>query len=575
VIDKIKREIYKLLQSAGVAGEIELTTPPNPEMGDLSFACFGLAKERGKSPNEIAKELASNVKGQMSNVFDEVQAVGPYVNFFIDPHVLAKQALGDIDESYGQSKVGKKKKYLVEFGCPNPLKVFHLGHLKNLVTGESVARILENAGYKVVRVNYQGDVGMHIAKTMWAIESQRSAFSVQRSASLEKRLKFLGTMYAKGAKSFEENEQAKKEIVAMNKRIYQKDPTLQTMYRLAVKWSLEYFDQIYKRLGAHFDRLYLESEVFASGEMIVRAYLKKRVFKESAGAIIYEGSKHGLHDRVFINSEGFPTYEAKDLGLAQAHFTDYNPDQIIHVVGKEQVEYFKVVFKAIAEIWPARANKEFHLPGGFLQLKDGKMSSRTGTVVRAEDLLNQARTAVLAIMADRDLAKKDEVVEKVAVAAVKYAILKVSVSDDVAFDLKRSVSLEGDSGPYLLYIVARIKSILKKTQKHKNTKTQKHKNTKTQKHKNTKTFTSYEKQLLLQLASFPEITSQAAASLDPSKIAHYLFHLAQTFNAFYHECPVLEAAPAVKEFRLRLIQKVALVMTAGLALLGIETAEEM
>ena len=204
--------------------------------------------------------------------------------------------------------------------------------------------------------------------------------------------------------------------------------------------------------------------MFEPGEKIVRENIKIEIFKESQGAIIYEGSKHGLHDRVFINSEGLPTYEAKDLGLAEMHFDDHNPDKIIHVVGKEQAEYFKVVFKAIGEIWPGREEKEFHLPGGFLQLKEGKMSSRTGNVVLAEALLQEAKDAVSEIMKDRELPDKEEAIEKVALAAVKYGILKVGVTDDVAFDLKTSVSVEGDSGPYLLYIVARIRSIMRKFQ---------------------------------------------------------------------------------------------------------------
>lgn len=572
MIKTVKKAIDDALHAAGVKGKIALLSPPKPEMGDFAFACFGLAKEWKKNPNEIAKELMAklgNKEIKKLGVIDKVIAAGSYVNFFINAEWLAKEVLNEVDEEYGRLKIGQKKKYLVEFGCPNPLKVFHLGHLKNLITGESVARILANAGYKVVRVNYQGDVGLHIAKALWALETRNSKFEIRNSQPLEERIKFLGEMYAKGAQAFEENEQVRAEIVAMNKRVYEKDPEIQELYQLAVAWSLEYFDQIYKRLGARFDRLYMESEVFEPGEKIVRQYLQKGIFKESRGAIIYEGSKHGLHDRVFINSEGFPTYEAKDLGLAEAHFTEYKPDRIIHVVGKEQIEYFKVVFKAIGAIWSERADKEFHLPGGFLQLKGSdKMSSRSGNVVPAEELLALAVKEVGRIMEDRELSEKEKVIETVAAAAVKYAILKVGVSDDVAFDLKTSVSLEGDSGPYLLYIVARIRSILRKLET-----------------RNSKLgiqisdfrfpFSSFEKSLLLQLVSFPEITFQAAESLDPSKIAQYLFHLAQTFNTFYHECPVLEAEAEVRAGRVRLIQAVAQVMTTGLTLLGIETVVEM
>lgn len=564
----LQEGIKKLLTKAGITGDMVLTSPPSTDMGDFAFGCFVLAKEQKKNPAAVAKEISDTISGSLgkNGFVERVTAAGPYVNFFINPVYLAETVLPQIDASYGSLTIGKKKKYLIEFGCPNPLKAFHLGHLKNLVTGESVARIFENAGYKVVRINYQGDVGMHIAKAMWGIEQTLlPKMKELASASLLERLKALGAAYAFGAKAFEEDETKKAEIVVMNKRVYKKDPAIQEIYRLAVAWSLEYFDTIYTQLGTQYDRLYMESEVTDPGEHLVRENLKKGIFKESQGAIIFEGSKYGLHDRVFINSEGFPTYEAKDLGLAEAHFTDHNPDRVVHIVGKEQTEYFKVVFTAMSQIWPDRASKEFHLPGGFLQLKEGKMSSRTGNVVLAEDLLNQAKEAVAEIMKDRELGNKETVIEKVAIAAVKYAILKVNVSDDVAFDLKTSVNIDGDSGPYLLYIVARINSILKKATDKVDKKI-----------KIPEVITPTEKQLVLTLAKFPTITTDAAENLDPSLVAHYVLELAQTFNTFYHDCPVLQTDDVViRAFRLHLIERVAQVMTSGLALLGIETVEEM
>jgi len=592
MLQVIKTEIARWLKKAGVTGAIELSPPPQPAMGDLMFACFGLAKERGKSPNEIAKELASNVKGQMSrqfggqaNVFDEVKAVGPYVNFFIDGVALAEGLLKEIGEEYGQSKIGKKKKYLVEYGCPNPMKAFHLGHLRNLITGESVARILDNAGYKVLRVNYQGDIGLHIAKSLYGIlQNQKSKIKNQKSfdeivqASLHEQIAYLGARYADGAQAYETDENAKKEILEINKKVYAKDESIFETYKIGRAWSLEYFETIYARLGAHFDELYFESEMWERGLEIVRVGVKKGIFKESNGAIIFPGSKYGLHDRVFITSEGNPTYEAKDLALSERRFKKYKPDKIIHVVGKEQSEYFKVVFKALEHTLSESRGKEYHLPGGYLLLKEGKMSSRTGNVITGDALIEQASAAVAEIMKDREMPHKDEAMERVAMAAVKYAILKVGVSDDIAFDMKSSVSFEGDSGPYLLYIVARINSILKKT----NHRPGRGPARRREKQKNTKTspsfkfqVSSFEKNLLLQLSAFPEITSQAAADLDPSKIAHYLFHLAQTFNSFYHECPVLEAEDGVRNFRVRLIQKVEAVMARGLSLLGVETVPEM
>lgn len=557
-----QQQVTILLSNAGITGDIELSSPPKFEMGDIAFGCFGLAKEQGKNPAEVAKELAASL--QSNEFFEKIEAHGPYVNFFVSGSALAAEVFGSINKKYGTHDIGKGKKVLVEFGCPNPLKVFHLGHLKNLITGESIARVFENAGHEVVRVNYQGDVGMHVAKAMWAM-SQHDPAEIKALAQqpLAERLSFLGKIYAEGAQAFE-NEETKKDIVAMNKRVYEKDPAIQELYTLTVGWSLEYFDEIYKRLGTGFDRLYMESEVFQPGTDIVKEQLKKGVFKESQGAVIYEGSKHGLHDRVFINSEGFPTYEAKDIGLADAHFTDHNPDQVIHVVGKEQADYFKVVFKAIGEIWPDREPREYHVSGGYLQLKgQKKMSSRTGNVIAGDELVTQVEQKVREIMKKNELREKEDVIMKVTNAVLKYSMLKAQVSQDVGFDMNESVNISGDSGPYLLYIVARIKSILQKTGK-KNKKTVV-----------PSTVHDTEKQLLLALSSYPDVTLAAVEQYDPSKIAQYLFDLAQTFNSFYAQCPVIDAEEDVRAFRLALIARVEQVMTAGLHLLGIETVDAM
>lgn len=557
------REIIKnILKEAGVTGEIELSIPPNPEMGDFAFGCFALAKEQGKSPVEVAKELSRGLDISNEDLVERVDSAGPFVNFFISASELAKEVLEKIDNNFGSLNLGKNKKYLVEYACPNPMKAFHLGHLRNLITGESVARILTNAGYNVLRVNYQGDVGMHIARALWGVRAHKSEFDSLVNKSLVEKVKFLGQAYAFGSQAYENNEEAKKEILEINKLVYSKDESLEHDYKNARAWSLEYFDFIYQKLGTHFDEFYFESEVWQRGLKIVNESLDKNIFKKSEGAVIFPGSEYGLHDRVFITSEGNPTYEAKDLALSERRFEKHCPDKVIHVVGKEQSEYFKVLFKALEVIFPQTKGREFHLPGGFLQLKEGKMSSRTGDVVLGEDLLNQANEEVLQIMKGREVVDADKISEKVSIAAVKYSILKNNVSSDIAFDIKTSVSVEGDSGPYLLYIVARINSLLEKEAPGAALATN--------------SVTGTEKALMLALADFENIVEVAATDLDPSKIAHYLFGLAQTFNSFYRESPILkEEDQALSAFRLELVKKVKIVMVKGLHILGIETVEHM
>jgi len=566
-MDEVKNQIIELLKSVGVNGEIELTTPPKTEMGDLAFACFGLAKEQGKNPVEVAKDLKKELDSRLrgNDALEKVEVFGPYVNFYLNNTELANNLLKNFNKDFGKLTIGKGKKIMVEFGCPNPLKVFHLGHLKNLITGESVARVFENAGYKVIRVNYQGDVGMHVAKALWGIEQLKEEFKKIKTKPLIERVAFLGKAYAFGAQAFDNNEAQKAEILDYNEKVYSQDKKIRAVYKMTRQWSLDYFDLIYKKLDTKYNQMYFESEVFERGLKIVEEFVKKGVFVKSEGAIIFPGSQYGLHDRVFINSKGLPTYEAKELALAEKRYQKYHPDGIIHVVGKEQTEYFKVLFKAMEQVIPESKGKSQHLIGGYLQLKGGKkMSSRTGQVVAGDELLKMTEAEIVELMKDRKIKNIVEVIRRITGAVLKYSMLKANVSQDVGFDMEESVSFSGDSGPYLLYIVARIKSILRKA-KISNFKFQ-----------ISNSIEPEEKRLLLQVGQFPEVTKSAVEGLDPSKIAKYLFELAQKFNSFYENCPVLQAEnKQIGDFRLQLIRMTEQVMERGLSLLGITAIDEM
>ncbi|MDO8499783.1 MAG: arginine--tRNA ligase [bacterium] len=581
----IKDQVKKILFEAGASGEIELLTPPKPEMGDLSFACFDLAKELKKNPVEVAKELAAVIASvakqsldheiaalpavaRNDNLIEKVQVMGPYLNFYLNSKVAAELILKETaDKNFGKSKSGKGKKIMVEYAHPNTHKPVHIGHLRNITTGESLCRIFENAGYKVARVNYQGDVGLHIAKCLWGIEQLKTEYEQVRKGGITAKAEFLGRAYAKGGQAYEESEDAKKAIAELNEKIYKKDKEVYKIYKETRQWSLEYFDTIYKRVGAKFDRLYFESETAEPGKKLVLANLKKGIFKASQGAVIFEGEKYGLHSRVFLNQKVLPTYEAKDLALAGLQLKEYKPDMIYHVVAKEQTEYFRVLFKALELVYPKSIGKEKHLVYGWVSLKEGKMSSRTGNVVLAEWLLDEVKTKIFEVMKDHEMKDKPETIEKIAIAAVKYAFLRTGVLNDIVFNIQESVNLTGDSGPYLLYIIARIKSILKKAEAvacHSRA------------GGNPGVVAQEEKVLLLRLADFPEVCETAAANADPSKIAHYLLDLAQSFNVFYNACPVLKAEnEETVRFRLQIISAVERVMTGGLYLLGVEAVEEM
>ncbi|MFA6551084.1 MAG: arginine--tRNA ligase, partial [Patescibacteria group bacterium] len=426
-----------------------------------------------------------------------------------------------------------------------------------------------NAGYKVIRANYQGDVGLHIAKCLWGvIKFEKKLKKLMETKDITEKVKFLGEAYVEGSAAYEKDGKEKQEIIELNKRIYADDESIRKIYKETRKWSLEYFAKIYQRVNTKFDRLYFESETFAPGKKIVTDGVKKGIFKLSDGAIIFEGGKHGLHDRVFINSEGNPTYEAKDLALARLQFGEYHPEKIMHVVSKEQTEYFKVIFKAMEQVLPKSKNREVHLPYGWVSLKNGKMSSRLGNVVLGEFLIEEIKTEILKIISQNGEIKKTEqekLAEKISIAAVKYAFLKNGIDKDIAFDINESVSLSGNSGPYLLYTYARIQSIVRKS-KIKNQKS---------KIKNSISLNKDEHQLLFKVSLFPEVTQAAAEKLDPSIIAKYLFELAQSFNDYYHRVPILKAEAGEREFKLALIGALALILKQGAELLGFETVERM
>jgi len=562
MLEKIKIDIMTLLESSGITGEIELSVPPKPDMGDFAFACFSVAKNQNSA--EFAANLANNIDLANATYVNEVRNIGPYVNFFVDKKKVAEHLLGLIDERYGAHSTGKGQKVLVEYGCPNPMKVFHLGHLKNLITGEAVARLLENSGHETIRVNYQGDVGMHIAKTMWALDQKRDEFSSMQDEPLEKRIEFLGKTYAEGATAFDLDEKKKVLIEDVNTAIYEKKAEYTDLYETARRWSLEYFETIYEKLNTEFDRFYFESETFARGADLVREHVGTVFVEGEGGAIIYAGETEGLHNRVFINAKGYPTYEAKEIALAEMHWRDHRPAKIYHVVGKEQTEYFRVVIRAIEKLFPEMVGVEEHVVGGFLQLQGvEKMSSRKGNVISGDQLIDEVEKKVRDIMTESELRGEQYVAHTITVAALKYAMLKADISQDVSFDMDESVNTSGDSGPYLLYIVARIRSILREIKN--------------------EPFSNYapielhesEEHLIMKLVEYPEVTKRAYQVIDPSHIARYLFTLAQSFNKFYQHCPVLKAEGNVRAFRIDLIRAVDTVMTRGLHVLGIGALDQM
>ncbi len=578
-IEKIKQNTAKLVNRAlakRLVGVGDLIFPPKPEFGDLSLPCFALAKKFNKTAVEMAELLVRKIK--LNDWIIATKAIGPYLNFTFNKTKLAIEVIkqiGWLKDNYGKNQNGGGKRIMVEFAHPNTHKSFHIGHLRNIFTGEAVARILADSGYEVIRANYQGDIGLHIVKCLWGINHLPTEYKLAKKAGLKAKASFLGQAYALGSKNFEEDKAAKQEIIALNQQLYKKDKRIKKIYEETRDWSLKYFAGIYHRVGTKFDRLYFESEVADRGREIVVKNLKQGIFKVSDGAVIFEGEKYGLHNRVFLTTGGNPTYEAKDLGLAELQFKEFSPEKIIHIVGPEQAEYFKVVFKALELVLPKTKAREVHVPYGWVRLKEGKMSSRLGNVILGEWLLDEVKQEIKAIVEkNKKLPNKEKIAEKITLSAVKYSILKNGLTKDIAFDINESISLSGNSGPYLQYTYARINSIMKKSKlKTQNSKLK----LKSQNRKIKYSMLSDKKELelIMKLARYPEAVELAEKNFDPSEVAKYLFELAQMFNEYYHSVPVLKTKAEIRQARLALVSSINQVIANGLNLLGIEVVEEM
>ncbi|HUV47211.1 MAG TPA: arginine--tRNA ligase, partial [Candidatus Bathyarchaeia archaeon] len=482
---------------------------------------------------------------------------------------------------YGQLGLLKGKRIMVEYAHPNTHKQFHIGHLRNITNGEAIVRILEALGAKVFRTNYQGDVGLHIAKCLWAIcQGPALTFPPVKSAdvkagplhSLDEKVEFLAKAYVKGNKAYETDPKAKQEILKINKNIYdQSDSKINSLWKQTRQWSLAYFERIYKRVYTHFDRYYFEREVAEPGKKIVLQDLKKGIFVKSKGAIIFPGSKYGFHDRVFITGEGNPTYEAKDMELGRLQFSEYHPDLIIHNVGPEQSGYFQVVFEALAQVFPHTRGKEYHLAYGWVRLKKGKMSSRQGNIIKGEWLLDEAKKRIKKTFPE----VSDQTAEMIAVGAVKYSFLKVSPSTEVAFDFKESISLEGNSGPYLQYTYCRCQSVLHKSNVNEDGPAF----AKATAGKPLHTLNQEELVILRTLYKFPEVVKQAGETYSPNFVCNFLYDLAQKYNVFYNRHRIIQDKgskdKSQEQFRLNLTMATAQILKSGLDILGIKTPGQM
>jgi arginyl-tRNA synthetase len=567
---KIKTGIVQALKSLGLtAPEITLEHPADPTHGDFATnVALALAKAAKKNPRELATAIAEATKKQFIESVDKIEVAGPgFINFHLSDGFYGKEleTILKRKDLYGTSNEWRGRKVLVEYTDPNPFKVFHIGHLMSNAIGESIARVIASQGPKVRRMCYQGDIGIHVARAVWALQKDIESMPSKRSP-ISERTTFLGACYVKGSTAYESDPEAKKEIDDLNKKIFEgKDRKLMKLYKLGRKWSLQHFEEIYKKLGTKFDYYYLESEVAHDGIAIVEEFAKKGIFEKSEGATVFKGEKFDpkLHTRVFINSQGIPTYEAKELGLNTKKWKKMRPDQSIIVTGNEVNDYFRVLMKALEIVEPDAAKVTEHVGHGMLRFADGKMSSRKGNVITGESLMADVEALILERLKERDMSdkQKKEAAEIITVAAIKYSILRQVTSSDVIYDFDKSISFEGDSGPYLLYTAVRAGSILEKAKKEGI---------------KAKVERLHASGLMeRKLAQFPEIVTRAAVEKAPHHIATYLIELSSLFNSWYANVPIVVKGDVESPYKVALTQAVRIVLMNGLKLLGMKVPERM
>lgn len=568
-LKKVIQKLFDVEIVPNVVLEESKTFQDGRKVDFASNVALKLAKVAKRSPMAIAKQIAGEIEGF------EVEVASPGFLNFILPDEYFMQKLGGFEQNFEKNiscNEYEGQTVVCEFSDPNPFKVLHVGHLYTSIVGDVISRLVEFAGGKAIRANFGGDVGLHVAKTLYAMMKQQQKLAelmlddekVESEVSLEKKSRFMANCYVEGTRLEESDEVARAEIKALNKQIYEisqageeagQQSELARAYWWGRKVSYAYFKDFYRKVGVKFDKYYPESTVAGRGLEIIKKHLKEGIYEESDGALVFKGEKYGLHTRVFVNAAGLPTYEAKDVGLIFTKWDDYKFDKSIVITGNDIIDYMKVVLKSIEQYEPELVKKTLHLTHGNVRLPGNeKMSSRKGNFLEAEEVLN-----LLVEELDNQYNSKDL---KVVEGAIKYAFLKYKIGGNIIFDVKNSVSMTGNAGPYLQYAAVRAQKVMGNLMK----------DGVKQENKNWQ-INEYERDLMKKIVEYPMVLQGAVKELAPHKVCNYLYELAQNFSRFYEQVKV---AGSEYEFeRGKIVLCYLKVLTHGLEILGIEVPDRM
>jgi len=561
---------------------LRLSIPPNIEMGDFTIECFPLSKQFKLSPDKIASPIAERFS--LNDLITKVQSLGPYLNLKINNAKLFEYYINIINSGKNLDEVQTKTKerFMVEYLSPNTNKPLHLGHMRNGSIGMAISNLLKAVGNEVIKTNLVNDRGIHICKSMLAWQKWAECATPQSTNT--KGDHFVGKWYVRYAQELDKNPDLEQEAQELLKKWEAGDQATVDLWKTMNQWVLEGFNQTYQKFGLEFDAYYYESNTYLLGKDIIADGLKKQILtKNPKGNTVFQLpadefglNKDGTHKEVTVlRPDGTSVYMTQDLGTTVLKFQEHNLDQSIFVVGSEQEYHFKCLFAILKALGFEWADKCFHLSYAMVYLPEGKMKSREGKVVDADDLIQQMTELAAEEIKQRDPQNKlstEEIetrAKKIAVGAIKYYFLSVKSTQDIHFDPKASISFDGSTGPYCQYAYARIFGILENAQE---------KNIELQSNNDFSLLGNPEELLLIQkLIQFPGEIVSAIQEHNPSKVANQVFEIAKSFNQFYNKHRVIsdEIGTELTQSRLALIKATAQVLKQGLNLLGIEVLERM
>jgi len=592
ILEKTSEALRKLYEQEISPDKINIEKTRQEIEGDFTIVVFPFLKLSRKSPEATASEIGDFLLGVLPEI-KEYKVIKGFLNLiFHDSFWISFLDKEGCNQNFGMQKQRHEKPVVIEYSSPNTNKPLHLGHIRNNLLGFSLAAILKANGYKVIKVNLVNDRGIHICKSMlaylkWGNNETPESSGLKSDHLIGKYYVLFNREYKtqihdlmeKGLTEEEAENQAPLMIESQEllRKWEAKDPTIHELWKKMNDWAYRGFDETYCRLGVDFDKIYYESETYLLGKKMVIEGVDQGVLKRKEDGSIWADLRDvGLDEKVLLRSDGTSVYMTQDIGTAQLRYDEYLPSRMIYVVGNEQNYHFDVLTRVLAKLGRDYASHIFHLSYGMVELPQGKMKSREGTVVDADnlmdDMLQTAETTARELGKANEFSNDEalELFRMIGLGALKYFILKVDPKKNMLFNPVESIDFNGNTGPFIQYTYARIQSLLKKAKSNGITLTHSEKSLQPY------SLLHIEREVLKLLYQFPNIVQLAGKEMSPAQIANYVFDLAKEYNQFYQDVPVLkEENPVTVSFRIQLSAFVAMVIKLSMTLLGIEVPSRM